>query len=73
MEGIRESWLRSAIHYKCELPQARIGTHFSDKELCSLQLSFSSAGVLKKDESHLSPVVSILPIVMPGDRSVMCT
>lgn len=62
-----------ATHCKCELPQARISTHFSDKGFCSSQLSFPSAGVLKKDESHLSPVVSILPIVMPGDRSVMCT
>lgn len=31
--------------------------------------TFSTAGVLKKDESHLSPVVSILPIVMPGDSA----
>lgn len=31
--------------------------------------TFSTAGVLKKDESHLSPVVSLLPLVMPGDSA----
>ena len=38
-----------------------------------LYFHISSAGVLRKDESHLSPVVSLLPVVMPGDRSVMLT
>lgn len=31
--------------------------------------TFSTAGILKKDESHLSPVVSLLPLVMPGDSA----
>ncbi|XP_078377920.1 cytoplasmic dynein 2 intermediate chain 1-like isoform X2 [Oculina patagonica] len=40
-----------------------------DSEIILRPPTFSTAGVLKKDESHLSPVVSILPVVMPGDSA----
>ncbi|XP_020612884.1 WD repeat-containing protein 60-like, partial [Orbicella faveolata] len=44
---------------------------FGDSEIILRPPTFSTAGVLKKDESHLSPVVSLLPIVMPGDRHML--
>lgn len=40
-----------------------------DNEVFLRPPTFSTAGVLRKDESHLSPVVSILPVVMPGDSA----
>ncbi|CAH3154809.1 unnamed protein product [Pocillopora meandrina] len=40
-----------------------------DSEVFLRPPTFSTAGVLRKDESHLSPVVSILPVVMPGDSA----
>jgi len=50
-----------------------LSTHYmnkvcdGDNEVIFRPPTFSTAGVLKKDESHLSPVVSLLPLVMPGD------
>lgn len=40
-------------------------------KLSWLTFGIFAAGILRKDDSHLSPVVSLLPLVMPGDRYVV--
>ena len=40
-------------------------------KLSWLLFEIFAAGILRKDDSHLSPVVSLLPLVMPGDRYVL--
>lgn len=78
--GMGESWLRYHACTKPSIVSIKFAKHEDAVHFGLLKddvhdsyFQISSAGVLKKDESHLSPVVSILPIVMPGDRSVMCT
>ena len=60
---------RRRLNFKCiEGTDQKLLTICIGAKVYRLNFVISTAGVLRKDESHLSPVVSLLPLVMPGDR-----
>ena len=63
------SWFIKKNRYSCMNSLKFVELNYNSNIILSYNscLLFT-AGVLKKDESHLSPVVSLLPLVMPGDR-----